>query len=88
LAWSICGYFRDVAGGDSIGLAHRVVTEEQHLWACALEIQRQHGDRAPVFVAERIGALALAGDMAGVDRWKAIAACMDALSWPRGTHPH
>jgi hypothetical protein len=55
------------------------MTEDQHLWACALEVQRQHGERAPVFVAERIGALLLAGDMAGVDRWKAIAACMDAL---------
>lgn len=51
-------------------------TEERHLWACALAVEKQHGARAPVFVAERIGALALAGDMAGVERWKAIAARM------------
>jgi hypothetical protein len=36
-------------------------------------VQRQHGDHASVHVAERIGALALAGDRAGVDTWKGIA---------------
>jgi len=56
------------------------VTEEQHLWACALAIEKQHGNDAPLHVAERIGALALAGDMAGVERWKAIAAKMQALT--------
>ncbi len=56
------------------------LSDEQHLWACALAIERQHGARAPVFVAERIGALALAGDAAGVDRWKAIAARMARLT--------
>jgi hypothetical protein len=55
------------------------VTEEQHLWACALEVERQHGDRAALHVAGRIGALALVGDFAGVKRWKAIAAKLDAL---------
>lgn len=55
-------------------------TEERHLWACALAVEKQHGARAPVFVAERIGALALAGDMAGVERWKAIAARMTHLA--------
>lgn len=58
------------------------MTEEQHLWACALAIEKQHGQAAPVHVAERIGALALAGDMAGVERWKAIAARMQALTPP------
>ncbi|WP_447753182.1 DUF6961 family protein [Sphingopyxis fribergensis] len=56
------------------------ISDEQHLWACALAIERQHGARAPVFVAERIGALALAGDAAGVARWTAIAARMDQLA--------
>lgn len=58
------------------------MTEEQHLWACALAIERQHGERAPLHVAERIGALALVGDVAGVERWKAIAARMQALTPP------
>ncbi len=52
---------------------------DRELWACALEVERQHGDRAPVLVAERIGALALAGDVEGVDRWRTIAHCLDAL---------
>jgi hypothetical protein len=34
---------------------------------------RQHAERAPLFVAERIGALALAGDTDGVAAWQAIA---------------
>lgn len=55
------------------------LSDEQHLWACAVAIERQHGARAPVFVAERIGALALAGDAKGVDRWTAIAARMARL---------
>ena len=54
------------------------LTPKQHILACALEIERQHGDRALVFVAERIGALALEGDVAGVTMWQAIAAAMAA----------
>lgn len=57
-----------------------MLTEERHLWACALAVEKHHGAGAPRFVAARIGALALAGDRAGVERWKAIAAKMDALS--------
>jgi hypothetical protein len=55
------------------------MTPEQHVWACAVAVERQHGDRAPVFVAERIGALALAGDAAGVAMWQAIAARLHEL---------
>jgi len=40
----------------------------------ALWVERKHGSEGPVFIASRIGALALAGDTAGVERWKAIAA--------------
>ncbi len=52
---------------------------DRELWACAAEVQRQHGDRAPVYVAERIGALVLAGDPEGVTTWKAIAARLQQL---------
>lgn len=41
------------------------MSPEQHIWACAVLIERQHGDRAPLVVAERIGALVLAGDGQG-----------------------
>ena len=50
------------------------MTPERELWACALLVEREHGERAPLWIAERIGALALAGDAAGVERWEAIAA--------------
>ena len=56
------------------------LTDEQHIWACAVAIERIHGAAAPLVVAERIGALALAGDEAGVAMWKAIAARLDALT--------
>ncbi|APZ97523.1 hypothetical protein BWQ93_02725 [Sphingopyxis sp. QXT-31] len=55
-------------------------TQERHLWACALAVEKQHGAGAPRFVAARIGALALAGDGAGVERWKTIAAKLNALA--------
>jgi len=55
------------------------MTPERELWACALLVEREHGERAPLWIAERLGALALAGDAAGVERWKAIAAKLDAL---------
>jgi hypothetical protein len=48
-------------------------------WAEALLIERQHGDRASEFIAERVTTLALAGNMKGVARWKAIATCYDQL---------
>jgi hypothetical protein len=53
------------------------MTPERELWACALLIERQHGEVAPLWIATRIGELALAGDMAGVERWKAIASKLD-----------
>jgi hypothetical protein len=45
----------------------------------ALAIERWKGADAHVYVAERIGALALAGDTAGVERFRGIAAKLDAL---------
>lgn len=50
----------------------------------ALAIQKHYGDTAPRWIAERIGALALAGDVEGVDRFKAIAAWLaDLMAAPR-----
>jgi len=53
--------------------------DDRELWACALQVERQHGDDAPRFVAERIGALAVAGDQDGATTWKAIAQRLDQL---------
>lgn len=45
----------------------------------ALAIQKRHGDDAPRWIAERLGALALAGDVEGVERFKAIAVRLNDL---------
>lgn len=52
------------------------------LWACATATLDEHGEAAPTFVAERIGALVVAGDMDGVEAWKQIAARMDRIMRP------
>ncbi|MBO9380222.1 hypothetical protein GG804_25995 [Sphingomonas histidinilytica] len=57
--------------------------DEERL-AEALAISRMYGERAPAFVAERIGALALARDRAGVERFMAIAAKLDEISRAAG----
>ena len=49
------------------------ILTEWELWAVANETLRQHGERAPAFVAERIGALVLKGDGEGVATWQAVA---------------
>jgi len=45
----------------------------------ALTVERLYGIDAPRHVAERIGALALEQDLAGIARWKAIAVRLDQL---------
>lgn len=52
----------------------------RELWACALEVQRQHGDDAGTFVAERIAALAKDGDLEGIAAWQNIGLKIMALS--------
>lgn len=50
-----------------------MMTPEREIWACALLVEREHGDRATEFIAERIRTLATADDLLGVKRWQAIA---------------
>lgn len=54
-------------------------------WAEALAIEKLHGADAPRWIAERIGALALAGDEAGVERFRQIARRFEALLNGRDT---
>ena len=61
-------------------ISARMITPERELWACALLVEREHGDNAAIYIAERIGELALNGDAAGVARWKTIAEKL-ALLW-------
>lgn len=53
---------------------------DRELWACAAHVLKTHGTNAPRHVAERIGALALAGDSGGVATWQAIARRMATLT--------
>ena len=46
------------------------MTPERERFAEALAIQRLHSSGAPRWIAERIGALAAAGDVAGVERFE------------------
>jgi hypothetical protein len=55
---------------------------EWELWAVADATLKLHRERAPLFVATRIGALAAEGDVEGVAAWQAIARRMGALSAP------
>lgn len=55
------------------------MTSEDERWAESLAIERMFGRDAPNWVATRIGALALAGDQRGVDRFLAIARRLDRL---------
>jgi len=55
------------------------VSPDQERLAVAWAVERWQGPRAPVFAAERIGALAIAGDVDGVARWTAIAAKLKPL---------
>jgi hypothetical protein len=52
---------------------------EQERQAEALAVLRIHGTGAALYVAERIGALAIDGDFAGVERWKQIAARLEPM---------
>jgi hypothetical protein len=60
------------------------MTPDEERWAEAMVVHRQHGERAPLHVAERIGALALAGDDKGVQRWREIAIQLDRFLRPGG----
>ncbi len=55
------------------GLEDRPVLTDWELWAVAATVIRQHCEGVEYFVAERIGALALAADQDGVAAWRQIA---------------
>ena len=49
------------------------------IWACANTVLKIHGNKAPLHVAEQIGALALKGDQEGIHTWQEIAVRIDVL---------
>ena len=55
------------------------MTADEQLWGAAAMILRIHKDGARIHVVDRLGELALAGDLDGVAVWQGIAARMEAL---------
>lgn len=56
-----------------------VPLSDWELWACASTVLETHGAKAPVHVAEQIGALALKGDDEGIHTWQEIAKRIEQL---------
>tara|TARA_B100000378_G_scaffold174584_1_gene140837 strand:+ start:2263 stop:2469 length:207 start_codon:yes stop_codon:yes gene_type:complete len=61
--------------------------DDWELWACAQQVIKQHQAKAPQHVASRIGELATAGDLDGVQVWQAIAERVDQLMDYRSGRP-
>ena len=61
------------------------LTPDEQLWGAALAILRIHGDGARMHVVERLGTLALDGDLEGVAVWQGIAARLEELIQNQGT---
>lgn len=49
------------------------MTPDQERWAEALQVEKQHGENAALFIISRLQALVAAGDAAGMRRWADIA---------------
>ena len=49
------------------------------VWAEALWVEQNKGERAPEFIAQQVARLALQNDLDGVARWKRIASAYDEL---------
>lgn len=48
------------------------MTGDRHLWACALEVERQHGEEASMFASRRADELQATGAFEGARTWRAI----------------
>jgi hypothetical protein len=55
-------------------------THDKHVQACALWVEKHHGERGPAFIAEQIAVLVLDEDAEGVEIWNEIAAAYSSLS--------
>lgn len=49
------------------------MTRDQARWAEALQVEKQHGHNAALFIVSRLETLVVAGDAAGMRRWADIA---------------
>lgn len=61
------------------------MTPEHELWACAVEMIRQHGEEAAIHAATRADELLANGDIDGARTWEAIVRRLNQLEAPAGT---
>ena len=64
------------------------MVDDRELWAVALAVLRQNPNDAPQFTAERLGALALAGDEAGINVWQEVAKRINAMMFEGAQPPN
>jgi hypothetical protein len=56
------------------------MTRDEELWGMAIMVLQRHGDQAALYVAERIGKLALHGEAEGVALWREVAHRLNMLT--------
>ena len=61
------------------------MSEDQHLWACALEVERQHGEEASQFASTRAQELEAEGAFEGARTWRSIHERIQALGGGGGS---
>jgi len=55
------------------------MTLDHHLWACALEVERQHGDGAFLFASMRVDEMGAEACWEGASTWRQILQRVTAL---------
>jgi hypothetical protein len=63
------------------------LTRDQELWACALEIERKHGDGAFLHAAMEIDRLNLEGKPNAARVWREVLRRIEALEVARDSAP-
>jgi hypothetical protein len=55
------------------------ITRTQELWACALNVEQQHGKAAASHCGDRMAELKAAGDEEGAKFWYSVLECLATL---------
>jgi hypothetical protein len=61
-----------------------MICRNHALWACALLVEKRHGQQAGNYIANHVERLAFSGDTAAAEFWEAIGHRYDALQGPLG----
>jgi hypothetical protein len=46
---------------------------DHELWALTLKVERDHGEGAPLYIAEKLSLAAASGDPVGIGMWNGVA---------------